>query len=69
LLVLSHDGPAVVTDVSCQFASSRGRYSATVLAHFLIRETETWGPSTLLGAAVLLSILVLVGYYLATRRR
>jgi hypothetical protein len=40
-----------------------------VLAHFLIRETETWGPSTFLGAAVLLSILVLVGYYLATRRR
>jgi hypothetical protein len=69
LLVLSHHGPAVVTHVSCQIASSRGRYSATVLALFLIRETETWGPSTLLGAAVLLSMLVLVGYYLLSRRR
>jgi hypothetical protein len=39
-----------------------------VLALFLIRQTETWGPSTLLGAAVLLSILVLVGYYFASRR-
>jgi hypothetical protein len=40
-----------------------------VLALFLIRETETWGPSTLLGAAVLLSVLVLVVYYLLSRQR
>ncbi len=40
-----------------------------VLALFLIRQTETWGPSTVLGAAVLVSVLVLAGYYLAIRRR
>jgi uncharacterized protein (TIGR03382 family) len=40
-----------------------------VLVFFLIRETETWGPSTVLGAAFLLSVLVLAGYYLLTRRR
>jgi hypothetical protein len=40
-----------------------------VLAFFLIRQTETWGPSTLLGAAVLVSVLVAVAYYLISRRR
>jgi hypothetical protein len=40
-----------------------------VLALFLIRQTETWGPSTVLGAAVLLSILALISYYLLKRRQ
>ena len=60
LMVFTDHSSAVVAHVSCQFASSRGRYSATVLPLFMIRQTETWTSANLLGAAFLLAVLVIV---------
>ena len=59
LVVVADDGSAVVTHVSSQVASSRGRYSATVISIFLIRAAEPWTFGNVLGAVFLVSIGVL----------